>query len=245
MSGNWAWPVHKSSWSVLASGAALLIVVWSAVGLAYMALLDDGPVGDADRAGAQWMEERRTPAWNDASHVGSMLSDTLVKVVLVAIVGVVMLALWRRWHDAVFLVLVVSFEATVFVISSVVVGRERPPVERLDPAAPSGSFPSGHAAAAVAFYAGVFVVVCWHSRHRGVRIAFAVVAVVVPLIVAVSRVARGMHYPLDVIAGLLLGVASIVVVRAALAAGAGDLGESADRAPPDHDRSASTSGATS
>ena len=211
-----AWPLDKPAAWRLGKGAALLLVIWSAAGLLFMQFLDDGPVGDADRTGAEWLEDHRTPTWNSLSHYGSMLSDTLVKVILVTVVGGAMVVIWRRWHDGAFLAIAVMLEATVFVISSVVVGRERPPVDQLDAAAPSGSFPSGHAAAAVAFYGSLFVIARWHTRNRALRSTFAVVAVIVAIIVSVSRVARGMHHPFDVGAGMLLGLASILVVRAAV-----------------------------
>ena len=144
----------------------------------------------------------RTPTLNTLTHYGSMLSDTLVKVILVAVVGGAMVIVWRRWHDGVFLALAVIVEATVFVIASFIVDRDRPPVEQLDPPAPSGSFPSGHTAAAVAFYGGLFLVVCWHTpqparagglrRRRRRRAADRR-----PL---AGR--RGMHHPIDVVAGL-------------------------------------------
>jgi undecaprenyl-diphosphatase len=226
----------KPALLVLAKGGALLLVVWTAVGLVFMQFLDDGPVGDADRRLSEWLEEHRTPTWNSLSHVGSMLSDTLVKVALVAVVGGAMILIWRRWHDGVFLAVVVIVEATVFVIVSFIVGRDRPPVERLDPPAPSGSFPSGHAAAAVAFYAGLFVVVCWHTRNRAVRFVFGVIAVAAPLAVAASRAYRGMHYPIDVLAGILLGIATILVVRAAMQTGVEELDRHAGESTPDRVR---------
>lgn len=234
-----AWPLRKPALWILAKGGVLLLVLWSVIGLLFVELLDDGPIGDADRAGAEWLEDRRTPTWNSVTYYGSMLSETLVKVALVAVVGSVMVAIWRRWHDGVFLAVVVIFEATIFVISSFIVGRDRPPVERLDEAAPSGSFPSGHSAAAVAFYASLFVIVRWHTQNRAVRSIFAVVAVVVPIVVAVSRTARGMHYPIDVVAGMLLGFASIPVVRAAISAGVDEIDQEATDDDVDEVRHAS------
>ena len=136
-----AWPLNKPALIVLAKGAAVLLVAWSAIGLLYMAMLDDGPVGDADRSLARSLEDSRTPTLNTLSHVGSMLSDTLVKVILVAVVGGAMVIVWRRWHDGVFLALAVSLEASVFVIVSFIVDRDRPPVVQLDPPAPSGKLP--------------------------------------------------------------------------------------------------------
>ena len=224
-----AWPLRKPALVHLAIGGLLLLAVTTCVGLLYMAFLDDGPVGDADRAGAEWLEDRRTSTWNTLTDYGSMLSDTLVKVILVVIVGGAMVLVWRRWHDGVFLALVVALEATIFVIASFIVDRDRPPVDQLDPPAPSGSFPSGHTAAAVAFYGGLFVVVCWHTRNRIVRAIFAVIAVAAPLIVGLSRAWRGMHHPLDVLAGLLLGLAALYVARGALAKGVDQI----DRQDPD------------
>jgi undecaprenyl-diphosphatase len=227
-----AWPLNKPAWGVLAVGGLVMLAVWSAVGLLYMQFLDDGAVGDADRDAARWLAEHRTPTWDTLTEYGSMLSDTLVKVTLVAVAGAVMVLVWRRWHDGVFLAVTVSLEAAVFVLASFIVDRDRPPVEQLDAIPPSGSFPSGHSGAAVAFYGGLFVVVCWHTRNRLVRGAVGTVAVVVPLIVGASRAYRGMHHPLDVAAGLLLGVATILVVRAALAAGVAQIDRTASPAVP-------------
>jgi undecaprenyl-diphosphatase len=232
-----AWPLRKSALLTLGVGGAAMLVVWSAVGLLYVHLLDDGPIGDADRRVNRWLAAHRTPTWNTLTDYGSMLAETLTKVILVAVASAVMIYLWRRWHDAVFLVVAVSLEALVFVLTSFIVDRERPPVVHLDPVPPSGSFPSGHTGAAVAFYGSMFVIVCWHTRNRAVRVTFAVLAVVVPLIVAGSRVYRGMHHPVDVAAGLLLGLASVFVARAAIAAGVREIDRADDhRVRPDRVR---------
>jgi undecaprenyl-diphosphatase len=228
-----AWPLRRSALFVLGVRTALLFIAATGVGVLYMEVFDDGPLGDADRAAVEWLAERRSSTLNTMTEVGSMLSDTVVKVILVAVVGGTMVVVWRRWHDGVFVAVAVIVEATVFLFSSLVVDRDRPPVETLDDPAPSGSFPSGHTAAAVAFYAGVFIVVSWHTRNRGVRLLFGGIAVAAPLIVGFSRVQRGMHHPIDVVAGIALGVATLLVVRAALARGVAEIDEDfGDSAPP-------------
>jgi membrane-associated phospholipid phosphatase len=218
-----AWPLRKTALLYLAIGGTAMLAVWATVGLIFVHFLDDGPIGDADRWVNRWLADHRTSTWNTITEYGSMMAETLVKVILVAVASAVMIFLWRRWHDAVFLVVAVSLEALVFVLTSFIVDRERPPVRQLDPIPPSGSFPSGHTGAAVAFYGGLFLIVCWHTRRPAVRWIFGILAVVVPLIVAGSRVYRGMHHPIDVAAGALLGLAAVFVTRAAIAAGVRDI----------------------
>jgi undecaprenyl-diphosphatase len=56
-------------------------------------------------------------------------------------------------------------------------------------------------------------------RNGAARAAVWFVAVAIPLLVALSRMYRGMHHPTDVAAGALWGVGSILVaVMAARAA---------------------------
>jgi undecaprenyl-diphosphatase len=110
--------------------------------------------------------------------------------------------------------------ASVAVTSSVVNGLLKPlggrrppertmyrvPVERQVAMPRTRSFPSGHAASAVAYASGV-------------AIAFPEVGVGLTLaagLVAYSRVHTGVHYPIDVIAGSLTGAAIAPLTVAAL-----------------------------
>ncbi|MEV5355042.1 phosphatase PAP2 family protein [Streptomyces sp. NPDC086081] len=86
--------------------------------------------------------------------------------------------------------------------------RPRPPADRIphdevDDRPDSSSFPSGHTAAAVAFSAAVAPV--W-------PVAGAVCAVPAAA-VAVERVQSGAHYPSDVAAGAVIGLAAAWLVR--------------------------------
>ena len=102
--------------------------------------------------------------------------------------------------------------AEVVVIAlKMVVRRKRPPGEsgmiyrKADPY----SFPSGHAARAA--------LLCLLAWHLGPVPAFIAIAVWSPFMV-VSRIAIGIHYVFDVVAGVLLGCALTAVVLAAAAA---------------------------
>jgi membrane-associated phospholipid phosphatase len=73
-------------------------------------------------------------------------------------------------------------------------------------------------------YCGLALLITSRIRRTAVRIACWVIAVAIPVLVAVSRMYRGMHHPTDVGAAALVGIGTLVVaVAAARAAKAAEL----------------------
>jgi len=96
-----------------------------------------------------------------------------------------------------------------------VIHRQRPQVHRLDQLPVDASYYSGHTAASVAVYCGLALLITSLIRNTGVRIACWVIAIAIPLLVALSRLYRGMHHPTDVGAAMLVGIGTLVVALAA------------------------------
>jgi undecaprenyl-diphosphatase len=69
---------------------------------------------------------------------------------------------------------------------------------------PDYSFPSDHAALLVALTVSV-----WLSGYRKLGIGLMIMAIVV----GVTRVVAGVHYPLDVLAGAGIGFVAVMIVR--------------------------------
>jgi undecaprenyl-diphosphatase len=93
------------------------------------------------------------------------------------------------------------------VISTVVkplVDRPRPPVEHLQVVA-GPSFPSGHATQASAFWISLALALRTVPVRRGTLVAAALAAGLIVVVVSLTRVYLGVHYPADVVAGVLLG----------------------------------------
>jgi undecaprenyl-diphosphatase len=157
---------------------------------------------------ADALVERRTPTWNTLTLVGSWLAETVVKIGVTLVVVVLLLWLTRRWFDALFVAVSLILEASVFITVTYLVGRRRPDVPQLDDSPLGSSFPSGHVAAATC-YVAMALVLMWHTRRRWLRVACAVFVGAIPIVVAVSRVYRGMHFLSDVAAGVVLGAASV------------------------------------
>ena len=84
-----------------------------------------------------------------------------------------------------------------------IVDRARPTIAPLTGFAGT-SFPSGHAVAAAATWACVAFLLGRH-RHRHARAVLLGGAVAVAVAVAATRVALGVHWTTDVVAGLFVG----------------------------------------
>jgi undecaprenyl-diphosphatase len=104
-----------------------------------------------------------------------------------------------------------------------VIHRHRPTVPRLEDLPVNASYPSGHTAAAVAVYCGLALLLTSAIRNRTFTVAIWSIAVAIAVLEAASRMYRGMHHPLDVAGGVVVGVASVcALVLAARAAAAAD-----------------------
>ncbi|MEV7415252.1 diacylglycerol kinase family protein [Streptomyces sp. NPDC089919] len=150
----------------------------------------------------------------------SLLAGTRSVVTLTALAVVALLLCSRgRWcREAAFLAGTVAAQSAVFLLVTVFVERARPQVPHLDAAPPTSSFPSGHVGASVALFGGLAVLTALRARSGPpwARRAMTGLLLLIPVLVAVSRVYRGMHHPSDVLGGLLNGTATLLVLAHAL-----------------------------
>jgi membrane-associated phospholipid phosphatase len=199
--------VERSDIGWLIVGLVVLIAVFFALG---ELVVSSDAITSFDQRVAEWFVDRRTPALDTVSLIGSYLAETIVKIVATAVLAIGMWLAWKRWREPLLMVLPLILEATAFITITFLVGRSRPDVERLDSSPVGSSFPSGHVAAAAA-YGALAIIVFWHTRSKWIRLATLLLIVAIPVIVGASRMYRGMHFLSDVIAGAALGVLSVAL----------------------------------
>ncbi|MEU6688400.1 diacylglycerol kinase family protein [Streptomyces sp. NPDC046832] len=147
-------------------------------------------------------------------------TGTVIGVTLASCLGLILIPRLPMWRQAVFLAVAVSLQSLVFLVITFAVDRHRPEVHRLDGSLPTSSYTSGHTGAATAIYGGLALLAL--SRLRGPwRTVVACLLCVLPFLVGLARLYRGMHHPTDVMGGLVNGTLSLLIAgRALLADGA-------------------------
>jgi len=199
------------------SGMAALLAVSIALGLLVTDVLVTGN-GGPDNQFVRTLADHRSGLETDLSAIGSTIGGAPVLPIIVGLVAIVA-AILRHWRIAAFAVFVLALESATYRITSMVVPRDRPHVQRLEDLPADASFPSGHTAASIAVYAGLVLLLTSRIRDSRVRIVAWILAMALPVFVAMSRMYRGMHHPLDVMGGAIIGVSAICILVFACRAG--------------------------
>ncbi len=122
----------------------------------------------------------------------------------IALIASALLFRWGFRRQALTVALSMGGAIVISNAVKVLVGRPRPPVEHLQ-AVSSFSFPSGHATQTSALWMSLVFAAISCGTSSGWRWAVAVAALLITTVVALSRVYLGVHFPSDVLAGVLLG----------------------------------------
>ena len=128
-------------------------------------------------------------------------------------VAAICLAYWWRTGNATRTWWALTTILTAWGLSNLlkeVVRRARPVLDQPVESVAGYSFPSGHAANTAAMTTALVVLVWPSLRSRAMRVAAVAGAAVLTTATAVDRVMLGVHYPSDVVAGILFGVGFVL-----------------------------------
>ena len=175
------------------------VVENEAVGIDEALLLSLREPGDlSDPIGPGWIEE----AGRDFTALGSM---GVLTVITLSVLGYLLLG--GRHRTALFTLIAVSGGMLLSTLLKMGFDRPRPDLVPHDATVYTASFPSGHSMMAAVTYLTLAAVL---SRVHGAPLLKAyllIVAVLITLLVGISRVYLGVHWPTDVVAGWSAGAA--------------------------------------
>lgn len=161
-------------------------------------LFRSGPDNLSGPIGALWVREM-------ARDITSLGSIAVLGIVALAVVSYLLLA--RSRAEA--LLVTVAVLGGVAINSLLKIQFSRPRPDLFVPAAKvfTASFPSGHAAFSATAYMTLAALLARTTEHSRLRYYFVGVAVLLTLMIGVSRIYLGVHYPTDVVAGWCIGSA--------------------------------------
>ena len=190
---------------VLVAGAAVSVAAtWGFVKLANV--VRDGATQEFDEAVLRWMAAHQVPWVQHAMFEITLLGTGLVLMTMVAVAGTF---LWLTEHRFSALLLLIATWGGVAINSLLksTFDRPRPQVFEWGAQVLTSSFPSGHAMTATITYGTVAYLAARLQRRRLSRWITMGLAGLMIILICTSRLYLGVHYPSDVVAGALMGLA--------------------------------------
>lgn len=170
-----------------------------------------------DDAVLRWLAEHRPPMIEPV-----MLEITFLGTgsVVATIVAVSALFLWLSNHKYSAALLIVATFGGILLnnLLKVGFGRPRPQIFEWATDVVSWSFPSGHAMSSAVVYGTIAYLAARLQRRTWHRVVTMLVAALLILLISASRLYLGVHYPSDVAAGVIIGLAWAAFCMATLEA---------------------------
>ncbi|KRR27641.1 phosphatase PAP2 family protein [Bradyrhizobium retamae] len=159
------------------------------------------------RGGADSLSEPTGPPWilgaaRDVTALGSVM---VLGIIVSTFIGYLLLSGARA--TALLVLIAVAGGEAINTLLKIQFARPRP--DLLAPAVRvfTASFPSGHAALSAITYMTLAMVLARRTTSQHLRIFFMAAAITLIILIGVSRIYLGVHYPTDILAGWCFGSA--------------------------------------
>lgn len=129
--------------------------------------------------------------------------NVLSQVIIVAVATIIFFLLkWKS--EAYFILASGSLAGIIIMVMKLIYHRHRPTLEHLV-FAPGFSFPSGHALGSIMIFGALALILMGRVHSRGAKLAIQILIAMFIILVGLSRIYLGVHFPSDVIGGFVLG----------------------------------------
>lgn len=141
-----------------------------------------------------------------ATQVGEVWAMMCLSLMMIAL-----LMFYKYKIEALFFALTMMISGATNPILKNIFDRERPTILRLIDIT-GFSFPSGHAMGSTAFFGSLIYICRRILKGKSQMVVIALCALMI-LLISTSRVYLGVHYPTDIIAGIIGGLFCIVLTQ--------------------------------
>ncbi len=136
------------------------------------------------------------------NHFFTFLGSTIF-IVFLSIVLVIFFFIKKKKNCSFIIALVIILSTIVNNVVKIIIRRKRPTVLALV-VEKSFSFPSGHTMASVSLYGILIYLVSKSNLNKKIKVSLITFLILIPLLVALSRIYLGAHFATDVIGAMLL-----------------------------------------
>ena len=189
----------------LVVGAVVGII--GTVGFAALAeVVREGYTQQFDNAVLRWLGGHHTPT---LTTIMTEVTPLGTGVVVLTVVGITTAFLWHTEHKHSARMLLAATAGSILLnnVLKLFFDRARPSVFEWGTHAASSSFPSGHAMSATVVYGTVAYLLARLQKHGWARAITLSLAVIMIVLICLTRLYLGVHYPSDVLGGIIVGLA--------------------------------------
>ena len=147
---------------------------------------------------------------NDMTTFMKIMTGFASKSTIIILTLASFFSLMKHYKGSLFLVGNIVLSSALNLIIKNIICRTRPDHLRL--ITESGySFPSGHAMASVSFYGFIMYLVIKSKLSKALKIIISIVLSIIILLIGISRIYLGVHYPSDILGGYLVSISLLIV----------------------------------
>ncbi len=131
-------------------------------------------------------------------------------IILMCLIFILISLIKRKYQTSFLIILNIVISLLLNQTFKAIIRRERP-FELMIVNESGYSFPSGHSMTALIFY-GYFIYLTWESNLKKIsKIFITILNIILILLVGISRIYLGVHYPTDVIGAYFLGLFYLIL----------------------------------